>query len=244
MNNLKDFFKITVFVLFLFWLIKVFDISYPLKITIYNKVSELAVTGEGEIEMIPDLAYISIGIRAQNEPTVKKTQEKIDEVNNRIINLLKNLGINKNDIKTSDYSIFPNYKYINKTSEINGYNGNATVEIKTKNIQLIQEIISKSTEAGANEIYGIRFSISNPERYREQARKKAIENSKKRAEKLASDLGIKLGKITNIIESYPSSFNNNFQSYGKMPITGGGSPQIEPGSQKINSVVTLYFEKR
>lgn len=246
MENKKNLLTGIFLIFFLLLMIKIFNISYPLTITTYQKTSELAVIGEGEVEMIPDLAYIKIGIRTQNQPTVKQAQEKINEVNNKIIDFSKDLGIKKEDIKTINYSIFPNYSYQNNTSQISGYNGDATIEIKTRNINLIPEIISKSAEAGANEIYGITFSISNPEKYQQLARKKAIENAKNQAKKIASELGIKLEKITNIIESYPESNYTNFQSYGKMPILGGGGekPQIEPGSQKIKYVVTLYFEKK
>ena len=62
---------------------------------------------------------------------------------------------------------------------------------------------------------------------------------------MAKSLGIKLGKVTNIIESSP----NNIESikYAAMPVTGGGSGSggvsIEQGSQTLTSTVTLYFEK-
>lgn len=99
MENKKNLITIIFLIFFILLLIKVFNISYPLTITTYQKTSELAVVGEGEVEMIPDLAYIKIGIKAQNQPTVKQTQEKINEVNNKIIELAKNLGIKKVTLK-------------------------------------------------------------------------------------------------------------------------------------------------
>lgn len=244
MNNFKDFLKITIFVLVLFWLIKVFDISYPLTITTQTKTSELSVVGEGKVEVVPDTAYIDVGILVENEPTVKKAQEKIDLINNKIIKTLEKLNISKKDIKTSNYSIYPNYKYENNINTISGYNGNVTVTIKAKNIEVVPQIISKSTEAGANQVQGVRFTIDKPEIYREQARKKAIENAKDQAKKLAKDLNIRLGKITNVVESNSSQPMPFYAKTMADGLGGGGGPEIEPGSQTITSVVTLYFEKR
>jgi uncharacterized protein YggE len=72
-----------------------------------------------------------------------------------------------------------------------------------------------------------------------------IANAKEQAQKLANTLGIKLGKVTNIIES--SNDAGGPIIYDKMAAGMGGAaanPQIEGGTQEISSVVTLYFEKR
>ena len=59
------------------------------------------------------------------------------------------------------------------------------------------------------------------------------------------NLGIRLGKITNIVESTPDS---GFIPYSlkALPMGGGGgnSATMEPGTQTVTSTVTLYFEKR
>lgn len=247
MQSLKNLFLTTVFILILFSVIKFFNISYPLDINITNQstTKELSVVGEGKIDVIPDTAYVELGILVENEPTVKKAQERIDEISNKIIKNLEELNIQEKNIKTSNYSIYPNYKYENNTSTLSGYNGNATLTVKVKNTETVSKIISRATDAGANQVHGVRFTIDQPEIYREQAREKAIKNAKEQAEKIAKDLNIKLGKITNITESTP--LNNDPQIYERMSAPfggGGGGPRIEPGSQSVISIVTLYFEKK
>lgn len=221
--------------------VKKLDISYPLTITTTTKSTELAVVGEGKVEVIPDTAYIDVGISVNNVETADKAQEMLSSVNNKIIEAVKKLGIVKEDIKTANYSVYPNYSYEEKTSKITGYNGNATVTIKVKEMKLTSQVITEATNVGANQIHGVRFEIDKPEKYREQARDKAIENAREQAEQLAKKLGIKLGRVVNIVESAPERI---YPLYGKaIPEAGGGGPQIEPGSQTITSTVTLYFEK-
>lgn len=234
------------FIFFLLFLIKFFDISYPLTITTTTKSTELSVVGEGKIDVVPDTAYVDVGITVDNVTTVIEAQNKINETNNKIITAMKKLGINKNDIKTSNYSIYPNYIYEGSRNTINGYNGNVTIAIKVKNINQTTNVITEATKAGANQVQGTRFVIDKPENYRVKVRELAIANAKDQAQKLANSLGIKLGKISNIVELSPSNdiiqplYSGKAMSEG----IGGVAPQIEPGSQTLTSVVTLYFEKK
>ena len=227
-------------------LIKVFDISYPLTLVTTSKSSELAVVGEGKIEVTPDTAYVDAGITVDNRQTVLEVQATISTINNKIIEAMKNIGVEKTDIKTSSYSVNPNYVYDNNQNKITGYNGNATIQIRVRNTEMASKVIEEATKAGANQIQGERFTVDNPEKYREEARNKAIQNAKDQAEKMAKSLGIKLGKIVNIIESTPDN-SSNFK-YDALPMAGGGAGgsglNIEQGSQTLTSTVTLYFEKK
>jgi uncharacterized protein YggE len=244
-NFLGNFIAVIFISLVALYLVKIFDISYPLTLITTNKSTELAVVGEGKVDVTPDTAYIDVGITVDKASSVDEAQKKINETNNKIVNALKVIGIEKADIKTSNYSISPSYNYDNNENKIDGYNANATVEIKVRNTQMASKVIDTVTAAGANQIQGSRFVVDKPELYREEARNIAINNAKDQAQKMAKDLGIKLGKVTNIIESSPDTS----VLYSKaMPVSGGGGAgggaEIEAGSQTITSVVTLYFEKK
>lgn len=246
-NFSGNFLAAVIFTVIGLYLIKLLNISYPLTIVNTSRSSELAVVGEGKIEVSPDTAYVDAGISTDNKTTVSEAQNVIDTVNNKIVAALKDLKINKADIKTSNYSVYPNYKYDNNVNTISGYNGNATIEIKVRDTQLVPKVIEAATKSGANQIQGVRFTVDNPQSYREQARNAAIKNAKEQAQKIAKDLGISLGKITNIVESSDNGVSPKYDQM--MPMAGGGAggsglPVIEQGSQTLSSTVTLYFEKR
>ncbi len=246
---LKSLQNLVTYSLFLFitlvalYLIKLLDISYPLTISNITRSGELAVVGEGKVDVEPDTAYVDVGIAVSNVESAEKAQNQLSDINNKIIEAMKKLGIEKADIITSNYSVYPNYKYEGSENRISGYNGNASINIKVKKMELTSKIITQATAAGANTINGTRFSIDQPEKYREQARDKAIENAREQAQKLALKLGIRLGKIVNIVESSPSNVVPYMRAVG-MEAGGGGGPQIEPGTQTVTSTVTLYFEKK
>lgn len=244
-KNINSFIYFCGIVLIFLWLIKFLDISYPLTIVTTNKSTEMSVVGEGKVEVVPDTASVELGISVMNLDSVEKVEQKISQTNNAILAALLKLGIKKEDVKTSNYSINPEYNYEDKIGKISGYTGNVTITVKIKDVKKSPQVISEATKSGANQVYGLSFSVENPSAYREKARNKAIENAKEQAQKMASALGIKLGKVTNIIESTPNNSSPIYakalsqDSYG----AGGVSANFETGSQTITSTVTLYFEK-
>lgn len=230
------------------WFINALNIAYPLSVTTRSVSGELAVVGEGKVDIVPDLATTDLGIVVNNSKTVEDAQNQINKVNNAIITSLSSLGIKKEDIKTSNYSIYPNYDYqSNPAGTISGYNGNVTVSVKVRDTAKLPDVLSLATKAGANQVIGTNFSVDKPEKYREEARAKAIQNAREQAEKLASNLGIRLGKIVNIVESTntPGPIMP-FAAKQELSVGSGGgiAPDLQPGSQTISSTVTLYFEKR
>lgn len=219
--------------------IKVFNISIPLNVVSTSRTNELAVVGEGKIDIVPDTAYVNAGISVNNAATVDVAKKSIDDINNKILDGVKKLGIKKEDLKTTNYSINPNYD-----KKIQSYDGNASISIKAKNIAIVPQIIEAVTKAGANQVGGVEYTVNDPNSFREQVRDKAIQNAKDEAQKLAKTLGIRLGKITNIVESSPNPLPPMMmRSADSVRAVGALEPQIEPGTQTLTSVVTLYFEK-
>lgn len=227
----------------LLWLVDRLDISYPIRITTSNRSTELSVVGEGKIDVIPDTAYVDLGVTVSNGLSVEAVQKEIDAKNNAIIAALKSEGFNEGDIKTSNYSVYPNYEYDGRTNKISGYNGNVIITVKSKDTTKSSKIIELGTKNGANQVSGVRFDVENPDKYREQARQLAIDNAREQAQKLASTLGIKLGKVVNFMESTPETLPPVLTRTEAVGLGGGGA-DIQPGSQTITSVVTLYFEKQ
>ena len=226
--------------------IKYFGLIYPIEISTSQRSTEFSIVGEGKIDVTPDTAYVDAGITVNNSRTVELAESTINEVNNKIIANLKALDIEKKDIKTSNYSINPSYTYENGKDKIVGYDGNASVTVKVRDLSKISNVIAQMTAAGANNVQGSRMEVDKPEKFREQARDMAIENAKAQAQTLAKKLGIKLGNITNIVEgstSMPEMYNYAMKQSSFDMARGAAPANIEPGSQTVSSVVTLYFEK-
>jgi len=245
-KNLHFSIALLVLIVITLWVINAFGISYPIDVTTKQASGELAVIGEGKVDVVPDTATVNVGIVVSNASTTEEAQSQINETNNAIVAAMQSLGIPDEDISTSNYSINPDYNYDSGRNEITGYSGNASLTIKVKNLDTLPQVIEQSTANGANQILGTSFIVDKPEEAREKARNAAIENAQEQAKELADRLGIRLGKVTNIVEAstdvnYPIPMYDRALSVEGM---GGGSANLQPGSQTITSTVTLYFDKR
>lgn len=228
-------------------LVNLLKISYPIEVTTKAASGELSVVSEGKVDVVPDAATVELGVVVNNATTVEGVRKQINDINNKIIDSLTNLKIDKKDVKTSNYSINPNYVYSGEESRISGYNGNVTISVKVKETEKLAQVVGAAISSGANNVFGTNYTVENPEKYREQAREKAIQNAREQAKKLANQLGIRLGRVVNVVESTPSDPQ---YFYDKVALSADGrggtsaAPNLQPGSQTITSVVTLYFEKR
>lgn len=220
-------------------------ITYPLSIVTSSRSSELAVVGEGKAESKPDTATLTFGVTVNKASSAQKAQDEIDRVHKALVDAMNSLNIPEADISTSQYSVQPHYSYESSTQRIDGYDATAQVTVKTHKLSDVDAIVTRATQAGANQVNNVAFSMENPNELRSQARSKAIENAKAEADKLSKELGINLGKIANIVESngsYPVPMYSDAYA-GDSALMKASAPEIQPGSESVTSTVTLYFEK-
>src|SRR3989344_4600242 len=71
----------------------------------------ITVSGTGEVFAVPDTATFSVTVQEEAKE-VQNAQEVATKKINDIIAYLKNEGIEEKDIKTTDYSVYPQYDYL------------------------------------------------------------------------------------------------------------------------------------
>lgn len=233
-------------VLLLAYIFLKFAPAIPISSVVTQKQDLFTVTGEGKVTAVPDTAIISVGILSQ-QPSVKTAQTQANTVINDITASLKGMGIAAKDIKTSNYSVYPQYDYAAGRNRISNYQVNVNLTITVRDLEKINSVIDTSTAKGANTIGGINLTVDET-RQKEllsQARELAVKEAKTKAESLARAAGLSLGRIVNIQESgTPSVPPPYFARALEAGIGGGGDTKIEPGSADITSSVTLSYETR
>lgn len=203
---------------------------------------QITVSAEGKVDAKPDTVSINAGVETKGK-TAEDTQKTNDIKMTGLIAYLKTQGIEEKNIKTSNYSLYPEYFYPqDKEPILVGFILNQTVEIKITDLKKVNTIIGNLTNKGVNFINSINFVIDEPQKYQSEARLKAIEKAKTEAQKIAKSLGVKLGKIASYNEGivnppfYPVAYR---MAEG---IGGVDSSPIETGSQEIRVNVNLVFE--
>jgi uncharacterized protein YggE len=167
---------------------------------------------------------------------------------------LKQNGVKAEDIKTSEYSLTPQYDYnwCHKSEKdftpcspkIIGYSFTQSAAVKIRNFDTINTIIGGLSAKGANTISDITFTIDDPESYKNQARIEALNKIKTQAQVLSKETDIKIGKIISVNEgSYPTQLyeNNVKATLGSVPQASTPAP-IETGTQEISVTMTVSYE--
>jgi uncharacterized protein len=210
-------------------------------------------TGVGKASAAPDQAVINLGITTQGT-TVEQAQTQANQASNKIIEALKEQGINEDDIKTTNYSINPNYSFTGENQRITGYSVSQNFEVEAP-IGKTNQVVDSATAAGANNVGGITFKLNDKrqEELKNEARKEAVEKAKASAEGLAKAAGVKLGKIINVTESsagtpVPMPFGAATKSIDQANAEDVliEAPErvssITPGESNVEVIVTLTYQ--
>jgi uncharacterized protein YggE len=154
----------------------------------------IAVNGVGEAEAAPDEAVFQIGVEAR-EPSVEAARQAAASAQQAVLAALGAAGVASEDIKTTQLNVSPDYDYSEKGRKLKGYVVSNQVEVRVRDLTKLQAAIDGGLRAGGDRVRmnGVRFELSDPTAVEKEARRKAMEAARAKAEHLASLLGASVG---------------------------------------------------
>jgi len=200
--------------------------------------NQMRVSGSATITKSPDIAISQIGVQT----IAREVDPAIDENNRKaeaIINALKSFGIAENDIQTTSFNIYPQRDYSKDPNVVVGYQVDNMLSVTFRDLDKVGKGLQEAINAGANNIYGISFTLDNPEDARSEARILAIQNARKKAEDMAEAAGIELDKIVNVNETSGSYPIYSGASYSKADAEA--QVPIQSGELDITVQVELVY---
>lgn len=205
---------------------------------------EITINAQGKAYAKPDVAVTQFGVTTEGKKTQTVVKENTEKMN-AVIKAIKDLGVDEKDIQTTAYNLSPQYDWKESGRIFLGYKLNQQVTVKIRNFEKIGDILDSATEKGVNEIGNLQFTIDDIEKFRAEARVKAIESAKEKAKNMVETAGLKLGKITNIYEdyySYPQPYPYDLEkSMGTGAVTTNFAPEIQSGELEITATINLTY---
>ncbi len=230
----------------------------------------ISFSGHGEVKAVPDIANVYFTI-SKDDKTVKEAQDAVAVIEKKALDFLKIKNIADKDIKTTDSSFYPKYEYrqatcppvpmgegyagvtVSPTSPyycppnkqvIVGYTASESITVKVRNTDDAGVIMQGLGILGVSNLSGPNFAIDDEDGLKAEARKKAIDDAKTKAEILAKDLGVHLSKIVSFNESgnYPMMYSA--KGAGIMDSVSSAPAVIPKGENTINSDVNITYEIR
>jgi uncharacterized protein YggE len=201
----------------------------------------IRVTGEAIIVARPDQALIDIGVVTQAQNAQDAASQNAQKQEAVISALRKALGAGA-DIKTTGYSLNPNYRYPERGGQptITGYTASNTVEVKTGDIAQVGKVIDIATQSGANNIQSLRFMLRDEQAARANALREAAIKARAKADALAAALGLRVLRVLFVEESGQVA-PPPIYARAEMAAAPAQTP-VEPGTIDVRALVTLTVE--
>jgi uncharacterized protein YggE len=197
----------------------------------------ITVTGTGTAQAVPNEAQFSLGVTTKGG-TAREALAANSARMERVIAALKGAGVSDKDIKTQDVSVGPTYD--EEKGSPTGYAARNSVSVRVRELDQSSSVLDAASRAGANEVYGPSLTRSNREAYEAKALESAFGNARKRAEALADAAGVKLGRVSSIVEGFSGGPQPMWEAARAAKTDTVGAP-IEAGTEEIQASVTVTF---
>ena len=198
----------------------------------------ITVTGEGVVQIVPDIATLVIGVTTQGETAAEALSANSTALD-AVMARLTAAGVQARDMQTSNLSLNPNWTgYDSSTPTISGYVAANMLTVRVRALDTIGAVLDAAVADGANTLNGLTFGLADPGPVLNEARKAAVVDARARAELLAGAAGVKLGRIISISEAgSPASPMPMF----KLEASDAAVP-VASGELGITAMITVFYE--
>jgi uncharacterized protein YggE len=204
----------------------------------------ITVVGEGTVKIKPDIAQANIGVEIIR-PTVKAASSGAKDSMDAVLQALKEQGVDEKDIQTSGFSVWTERPYGPEgPSDEALYHVSNQVAVTIRDLDTVGTVLDAAIEAGANNIYGVTFSLADPSQVQSRARKEAVANAQAKAQELATLNDVEVGDVVSVSEViggrggyYTSVVREAAVSAGM----GGGGGPIAPGELELTLQLEIVY---
>jgi uncharacterized protein YggE len=201
----------------------------------------VTVSGEAQVSVAPDMAQIDGGVTTEAR-FAREASESNNKIMAAILPALKAAGIAESDVRTSRVSLYPQSSpsKVNGPSQIVGYRASNRVTVRIRDVTKVATTIDALVGAGANDIGGVNFIVSQESKLLDDARVKAIEDARRKAEIYAKAANIRLGA--------PVSISEEGGGDSPRPVlraqfkAGAMATPIAPGEETLRVSVSVAYE--
>ena len=205
----------------------------------------LSLSATGAVKTTPDKVDITTGVTSE-APTAREALDKNTEAMTAIVQALKVEGIEAKDIQTVNFSVMPVYEQFlpdgkpRPAPRITGYRVVNQVHIQVRDTGKLGAILDKVVSLGANTIDGIAFDVAEPDKLRDEARKRAVQNAIATAKVYAEAAGVTLGPILSISEDDSGPIPYGRPNAARMEMSK--DVPIEGGTATVETRIRVTWE--
>lgn len=203
---------------------------------------QILVSGEGRVEVAPDLAVITLGV-SKEAKEAGEAMALVSEDMFAVVQELRAVGIADKDLQTQQISLQPvwsNGGSYNSSGErrITGFLAANTVNLRVRDLDQLGEVLDRVLRAGANQFQGLRFDVADHAMLQDQMRASAVADARHKAEQLAAAAGVTLGPVRTITDQD----HGGGRPMMAMEMSRSGAMPIEAGELSFSHNVQVVFD--
>lgn len=203
---------------------------------------QILVSGEGRVEVAPDLAVITLGV-SKEAKEAGEAMALVSEDMFAVVQELRAVGIADKDLQTQQISLQPvwsNGGSYNSSGErrITGFLAANTVNLRVRDLDQLAEVLDRVLRAGANQFQGLRFDVADHALLQDQMRASAVADARHKAEQLAAAAGVTLGPVRTITDQD----HGGGRPMMAMEMSRSGAMPIEAGELSFSHNVQVVFD--
>lgn len=208
-------------------------------------VGSVTVTGVGSVTLKRDQATTNLSVTALDAKAATAMAEATTTYN-AVRKAIMDIGIKADNLTTTGIALYPEYDY-SKTANggrpvLIGYRATLSVQVMTTVLNAAKVFdVATATGGDAVSIGGISFDVANPDAVTDQTRIRAVANAKTKAKDYADALGQHVGRAVKVVETGAAVPTPIYTDIRKADASGA-VVDLDPGTQKVTSSVTITFE--
>ena len=203
----------------------------------------IAVTGEGKVDMAPDMAMLSLGVMTQADTAAAALKANSDGLSGAL-DRLKAAGIEGRDIQTSGLSLHPNIDYSStgREPQVRGYTASNMLTVRLRDLSVLGQTLDAVVTEGANTLNGLSFGLQNPDEATDEARRRAVADAAHKAALYAEAAGVTLGRIVTISEQGNYGGPQPMMMAEARLAKDAGSVPVASGEISIGATISVVYE--
>ncbi|MDH7509639.1 MAG: SIMPL domain-containing protein [Methanolinea sp.] len=212
-----------------------------------NNERTISTSGSAEAMVTPDRAHIIVAVVTENA-NVQAAQSENARIMDSVSKSIENLGIEKKDLKTTGYSIYPVYEdsKVPFGQKVKYYRVANRLEITIRDVSRTGEVIDTAVKSGANQVDSIEFQVSDEleQSLRDELLAKAVKKAYSDASIVAGAAGVTITGVKQITvaSSYPPRLYKSLATYASGDNVYEQAPTpIEAGEVKVTAEVSAVY---
>lgn len=200
---------------------------------------QVTVVGSGEVQGTPDTLTVSAAMEAI-APDVTTALNQTSQRQQAVIDALTGSGIDQKDISTTQVTLQPQYN--SDGTNIASYRAGNGIDVKIRNADSASEVLALIVNTGgdATRINSVSYSIADDSGLVRDARTRAFEDAKDRAQQYAELSGLTLGEVVSISEADGTQIPPPPVPMPRAAMAE--SVPLAPGEQTVGFSVTVIWE--